>query len=65
MTAYDCPCRQHQGPAVIVLPSERYFGIDPAPETAGTAQAFCQRWMAERERQRKAQERRWATKGAA
>lgn len=60
MTLYDCRCRHHRPPVTMVLPSQRLFEIDPEPDQPSMAQNYCAAWMAERDRQRQAQEKRRA-----
>jgi hypothetical protein len=55
----DCHGKEHRN-LTVLLPSQRYVAIDPEAETPGGAIRVCAKWMAERERQHKAQQRRWA-----
>ena len=55
----DCHGRQHSALSLTVLrPAQRYPTIDPMPEPVGAALYVCGAWLAERERQRAAQEKR-------
>ena len=58
MTRYDCRCARHRPPVTTLRPSERYVDVDPASDPVSTTIDVCASWMAERERQRAAQEKR-------